>query len=160
MAFKINATIEPHYPLKRSQLSKAAKITLQKMDVQGDVVIDISVIGDRKMRALNREFRGIDKTTDVLSFSFELSAKTQGKFVNPPNTNYLNLGDVIISYPQLLSRAAKENMLVDEMTNLLVVHGILHLLGYDHEIPAEALAMEKLEDQILIEINPAEGVIK
>ena len=153
MAFLVNATIEPHYPLKRSQITKAAKQTLEKMDVKGDVRLDVSVIGDRKMRSLNREFRGIDKATDVLSFSFELEGKNKTKFVNPPDTNYLNLGDVIISYPQLLARAAKENMLVDEMLNLLVVHGILHLLGYDHEIPLEAFDMEKLEDQILEELN-------
>ncbi len=153
MAFLVNATIEPHYPLKRSQITKAAKQTLEKMDVKGDVRLDVSVIGDRKMRALNKEFRGIDKSTDVLSFSFELEGKNKTKFVNPPDPSYLNLGDVIISYPQLLARAAKENMLVDEMLNLLVVHGILHLLGYDHEIPVEAFDMEKLEDQILEELN-------
>lgn len=153
MAFKVNATVEPHYPIKRSQLTKAAKATLEKMDVKGDVRVDISVIGDRKMRFLNKEFRGIDKSTDVLSFSFEMEGKSKTKFVNPPDINYLNLGDVVISYPQLLERAAKENMLVDEMANLLVVHGILHLLGYDHEIPVEAFSMEKLEDQILSELN-------
>lgn len=153
MAFLVNATIEPHYPIKRSQLAKAAKAALEKMDVKGDVRVDISVIGDRKMRSLNKEFRGIDKATDVLSFSFELEGKSKTKFVNPPDTNYLNLGDVIISYPQLLVRAAKEDMLVDDMLNLLVVHGILHLLGFDHEIPLEAFDMEKLEDQILAELN-------
>jgi rRNA maturation RNase YbeY len=149
MAFLINATVEPHYPLKRSQLKKAAIETLEIADVKGDVRVDIGIIGDRKMRELNREFRGIDKSTDVLSFSFEI-ANTKGKnFVNPPDPKYLNLGDVIISYPQLLERAAKENMLVDDMTNLLVAHGVLHLLGYDHEKPQDFLVMEKLEDQIL-----------
>lgn len=153
MAFKILPSIEPHYPIHRSELTKAAKTTLEMMNVKGDVRVDISVIGDRKMRSLNREFRGQDKTTDVLSFSFELEGKDKSKFVNPPEATYLNLGDVIISYPQLLERAAKENMLVNEMLNLLVVHGILHLLGYDHEIPAEAASMERLEDQILEQLN-------
>jgi probable rRNA maturation factor len=129
-AFKINAKIEPHYPVKRSTLARAAMVALEKAGVRGKATVDISVIGDRKMRALNKEFRGFDKPTDVLAFPFEV--KNKG-FVNPPDPEYLNLGDVIISYPQLLERAAKENMLVDEMTNLLVVHGILHLLGYDHE---------------------------
>lgn len=148
--FKVNAKIEPHYPLKRSTLSKAAVKALEMADLKGKTSVDISVIGDRKMRSLNREFRGQDKTTDVLSFSFEVN-KDKG-FVNPPDPDYLNLGDVIISYPQLLSRAAKENMLVDDMAFLLVVHGILHLLGYDHEIPSEAFQMEKLEDSILKEL--------
>jgi len=153
MAFLINAMVEPHYPLKRSQLKKAASAALEIADVKGDVRVDVSVIGDRKMRELNREFRGLDKSTDVLSFSFEVSDSKTKKFVNPPDPKYLNLGDVIISYPQLLERAAKENMLVDEMANLLVTHGILHLLGYDHEKPQEALVMEKLEDQILEQLK-------
>lgn len=149
MAFLINATVEPHYPLKRSQLKKAAIVALETADVKGDVRVDVSVIGDRKMRFLNREFRNIDKSTDVLSFSFEVADSKTKEFVSPPDPKYLNLGDVIISYPQLLKRAAKENMLVDDMTNLLVVHGILHLLGYDHEKTQDALIMEKIEDQIL-----------
>ena len=153
MAFLINAAVEPHYPLKRSQLKKAAIAALEAADVKGDVGVDISVIGDRKMRSLNREFRNIDKPTDVLSFSFEVADSRIKKFINLQDPKYLNLGDVIISYPQLLSRAAKEDMLVDDMTNLLVIHGILHLLGYDHEIPQDALAMEKIEDQILQQLK-------
>lgn len=154
MAFRVNAAVEPHYPLSRKLLKQAATKTLELMDVKGDVRLDISVIGDRKMRALNKEFRGQDKSTDVLSFSFELSDKKKSKFVNPPEVeNYLNLGDVIISYPQLLEKAAKQNMLVDDMANLLVVHGIMHLLGYDHEKPVEANVMEKLEDQILAQLK-------
>ncbi len=153
MAFKVNALVEPHYPIRRKLLSNTAKKILELMDVKGDVTVDISVIGDRKMRSLNRDFRGKDKTTDVLSFSFELQADSKEKFINPPDPKYLNLGDVIISYPELLNRAAKENMLVDDMAALLVTHGILHLLGYDHEVPAEAVVMEALEDQILPQLK-------
>lgn len=153
MAFLINATVEPHYPLKRSQLKKAAIVALETADVKGDVRVDVSVIGNRKMRSLNREFRNIDKSTDVLSFSFEVADSKTKEFVNPPDPKYLNLGDVIISYPQLLERAAKENMLVDDMTNLLVVHGILHLLGYDHEKTQDALVMEKIEDRTLQQLK-------
>jgi len=149
MAFLINATVEPHYPLKRSQLKKAAIATLEAVDIKSDTRVDISVIGNRKMRQLNREFRNKDESTDVLAFPFEITGDKSKKFITPSDPKYLNLGDVIISYPKLLERAAKENMLVDEMANLLVVHGILHLLGYDHEKPHDALVMEKLEDQIL-----------
>ncbi|HSX58362.1 MAG TPA: rRNA maturation RNase YbeY [Candidatus Saccharimonadales bacterium] len=152
MAFKVNAIVEPHYPLSRKLLKKAATKTLELMDVKGDTSVDISVIGDRKMRSLNKEFRGKDTSTDVLSFSFELSDK-KDKFPAPPGGDYLNLGDVIISYPQLLGKAAKQNMLVDDMATLLVVHGILHLLGFDHEKPSEANVMEKLEDQILDQLK-------
>ncbi len=152
VAFLINATVEPHYPIKRSQITKAARSTLTAIDPAGDVRVDISIIGDRKMKVLNRDFRGLDKTTDVLAFPFTGEKEGVGGFVNPP-TEVLNLGDVIISYPQLLERAAKEDMLVDDMLNLLIVHGILHLFGYDHEKPQEAVVMEGLEDQILEQIS-------
>lgn len=100
------------------------------------------------MRQLNREYRGIDKPTDVLAFPYSLQSGKEKEFVPPPS-KYLGIGDVIVSYPQLLGRAAKEDMLVDDMAKLLVVHGVLHLLGYDHEKPDEAEIMEALEDKVL-----------
>ncbi|HEY4695095.1 MAG TPA: rRNA maturation RNase YbeY [Candidatus Nanoarchaeia archaeon] len=153
MALDVRATVEPHYPIRRSQIIKTAKVTLEKIAPTSDTSVAIAIIGDRKMRVLNRDFRGQDKTTDVLAFPFDAQSQGSSGFVNPPNSEVLNLGDVIISYPQLLVRAAKEDMLVDEMLNLLVVHGILHLFGYDHEKPQETFAMEKLEETILKEIS-------
>ena len=151
MTFKINVYVEPHYPLKKSLLTAAADTALSAANVKGKIEVSISVIGDRKMRQLNREYRSIDKPTDVLAFPYSLQTKENppsGGFVSPPS-KYLGIGDVIISYPQLLERAAKEDMLVDEMARLLVVHGTLHLLGYDHEEGEDAAAMETLEDKAL-----------
>lgn len=153
---RVNVYVEPHYPLRRAQLSSACLKVLEKMKVKGKAQVAISVIGDRKMRAMNKEFRKIDKTTDVLAFPYTLENSRPRDFISPPNQKFLNLGELLISYPQLMDRAAKENMLVDDMANLLVVHGVLHLLGYDHEKAQEAQAMEKLEDQILTELKPQE----
>jgi len=152
--FKVNVYVEPHYPLSRMQLSKACIRALELSKVKGKVEVAISVIGDRKMRKMNREFRGIDAPTDVLAFPYTLDNSRPREFINPPNQKYLNFGEILISYPQLLARAVKENMLVDDMANLLVVHGVLHLLGHDHEKDEEAHAMEKLEDQILSALSP------
>jgi probable rRNA maturation factor len=148
MAYKINIAIEPHYPLKRSVLVAAATATLDAAKVKGKVELTISIIGDRKMRELNRQYRGIDAPTDVLSFPYSLQTGKPKEFITPPS-KYLNFGDVVISYPQLLERAAKEETMVDDMARQLVVHGCLHLLGYDHEKPQDAQIMEALEDQIL-----------
>lgn len=152
MSYKISAYVEPHYPLKKALLARVAEATLSAEKVKGKVEIAISVIGDRKMRSLNREYRGIDAPADVLAFPYSLQTGEPGEFVTPPS-KYLNFGDVVISYPQLLERAAKEEMMVDDMATLLVVHGVLHLLGYDHEKPTDATAMEKLEDQILSSLS-------
>ena len=150
---KVTSYVEPHYPIKKSLLTLVAEATLQAVAVKTKAEVAISIIGDRKMRQLNKKHRGIDTPTDVLAFPYSLqTGPPAGGFVTPPS-RYLNLGDVIISYPQLLARAAKENTMVDDMARLLVVHGVLHLLGYDHEKPDEAQVMEDLEDKILKSIS-------
>ncbi|MDP2720522.1 MAG: rRNA maturation RNase YbeY [bacterium] len=152
MNHKITSYVEPHYPVKKSLLTLAAEAALQAAAVKAKVEVAISIIGDRKMRQLNKKHRGIDTPTDVLAFPYSLGTGKPGDFVTPPS-KYLNLGDVIISYPQLLARAAKENTMVDDMARLLVVHGVLHLFGYDHEKPTDAQAMEELEDKILKSVS-------
>ena len=152
MAYKITSDVEPHYPIKKSLLVSAAEATLANAKVKGKVELTVGVIGDRKMRALNKQFRGVDEPTDVLSFPYSLQTGKPHEFVTPPS-NYLNLGDVIISYPQLLGRAAAEDAMVDEMATRLVIHGVLHLLGYEHQNPTETEAMEELEDKILSTIK-------
>ena len=128
MAYKLSAYVEPHYPLKKPLLIRSAEEALAIANVKGKVELSVSVIGDRKMRQLNKEYRGIDAPTDVLAFSYSLQTGKPKEFVTAPS-NFLNLGDVIVSYPQLLERAAKEETMVDDMAASLVVPGVLHLLG-------------------------------
>ena len=158
MNYKVNAYVEPHYPLKRTLLISIATTTLNTVNVKGKIELSISVIGDRKMRKLNKEYKGVDAPTDVLAFSYSLDSDQ--KEFSVPGAKYLNLGDVAISYPQLLDRAAKEEMLVDEMAMVLVIHGVLHLLGFDHEKVDEAEKMEALEDKILSTLRPAPEIFK
>jgi probable rRNA maturation factor len=148
MAYKVDAYVEPHYPLKKRLLVHAAESALSIANVKGKVELTVCIIGDRKMRRLNKQYREIDAPTDVLAFSYTLNTGKPREFVTPPS-KYLNLGDVIISYPQLIVRAAREDTMVDDMASLLVAHGVLHLLGYGHEKPQEAAAMESLEDKAL-----------
>ena len=152
MVYKINSYVEPHYPIKKSLLVAAAESALKTANVKGKVEITVSVIGDRKMRQLNKEYRSIDAPTDVLAFSYTLQTGKPREFVSPPS-KYLNLGDIVISYPQLIDRAAKEDTMVDEMASSLVVHGVLHLLGHSHEKPQEATSMEALEDKTLASLH-------
>lgn len=88
----------------------------------------VAFVSDSKMRVLNKTFRGKDATTDVLSFPFEAD-EFESEDAN-------NLGDVIISLEQA-ERQAKENDLdLDAEIKQLILHGVLHLCGYDHEIDA------------------------
>ena len=82
--------------------------------------------------AQNRKFRNIDETTDVLSFPMQEEKRTDAPFVDPPD-EILRLGDILISYPQVVEDASVENKLVDEKIDELIRHSMDHLLGIHHE---------------------------
>ncbi|MGH2669621.1 MAG: rRNA maturation RNase YbeY, partial [bacterium] len=88
--------------------------------------LGVLVTDDEAMRRLNAEYAGQDETTDVLAFSL----REGEEFVSPDGV--VRLGEVIISYPTASRQAAEAGRLVDEEIAHLLVHGILHLLGYDH----------------------------
>lgn len=84
----------------------------------------IAFVSDRKMRELNKQFRGKNATTDVLSFPFEADEFDLGEN---------NLGDIIISLEQAERQAAENDLALETEIKQLILHGILHLCGYDHE---------------------------
>ena len=83
------------------------------------------------MRELNKKYRGLDKTTDVLSFGLNEPSLHNDAFVEPPD-DILRLGDIVVSYPQAVEEARDQNKLVDDQIVLLVLHGLDHLLGKHH----------------------------
>ena len=82
-------------------------------------------VSDKKMRELNRDFRGKTSTTDVLSFPFS---------ADEFESNFDNLGDIIISAEQAENQAVENELDFETEIKQLILHGILHLCGYDHEI--------------------------
>lgn len=124
---KVSLFVESRYKVNRKKIVAAIKKILLEQAVSGGVGISVAVIGDRKMKTLNKKYRQKDSTTNVLSFS-----QTEGENITSP-TSILNLGDVVISYPQVIKEAAEEEVLVDDKVDELVSHGVLHLLGIHHE---------------------------
>lgn len=106
--------------------------------------ISIQVTDDETLRQYNNEYMGIDAPTDVLSFPVP--------FENP-ETGAPYLGDLLISFPTAAQQAEAAGHPVAEEVKLLVVHGILHLLGYDHATPEEKTAMWTLQEDILAELG-------
>jgi probable rRNA maturation factor len=96
----------------------------------------IAFVSDRKMRSLNKTFRGKNSTTDVLSFPFEAL-----EF----ETDKDNLGDIIISVERAQKQAAENNLDFEEEIKQLILHGILHLCGFDHETDAGEMNRRELE---------------
>ncbi|HEY8518231.1 MAG TPA: rRNA maturation RNase YbeY [Candidatus Binatia bacterium] len=122
-----------HAPLLR----RIARESLRHMGEHG-TELSIALVGDEEMHRLNRDFRGKDRTTDVLAF-----AQREGEGVQAPLDGApALLGDVVISLPTAERQAAERGHALERELTELLVHGILHLLGYDHErSPAEARRM-------------------
>lgn len=117
-----------------------------------DSELSITIVGDRAMRRLNRDYRGVDRPTNVLSFSM-----TEGDFAG---LNPQLLGDVVISVDTVDRESKEEGLAFDEKLGFLLVHGILHLAGYDHERSGEAEArrMERKQRNVLALLRQ-EGLI-
>jgi probable rRNA maturation factor len=135
--FIIYCDIEPPYTalLTSEQVELAVKAALLAEDLEGQPIeVSVAITDDAEVQQLNRDFRGIDKTTDVLSFASE---EGDDNFIVPEEYKAQNpvryIGDIIISFPQAERQAGDFNNTPQRETQELVIHGVFHLLGYDHE---------------------------
>lgn len=119
--------VESRYRVDRKRVRQTVIATLKDNGVQGPVEVSIALVGDRKMRELSQKYKGEDKTRNILSFSLSEGEPT----VLP--TDILRLGDVVISYPEVIREAVRDEVMVDDRVNELVEHGLLHLMGLHHE---------------------------
>lgn len=128
---------DPRYSINKSAVQTAVLNILKKNKVTGKVELEVNVVGDRKMHELNRQYRGIDSTTDILSFVLEDSNPSNLQhiqrvgFVAAPD-KVLRLGSIVISYPQAVEDASLDGISVEEEISFLVEHGTNHLLGFHH----------------------------
>lgn len=132
--------------IDKKALIQAAQAVLDVLDRNGDQEVSIIITDDEQLRQLNRNFRGSDETTDVLAFPMAQVDPDSGK---------LYLGDILISLEQAKAQAKLHgNSLKDEL-QLLVVHGTLHLLGYDHVDPVDKDRMWEAQEKILRRYAPS-----
>jgi probable rRNA maturation factor len=128
------------------RLKSVARKLLFEVD-EPDSALSISLVGDREIQTLNREHRGKDKPTDVLSFPLYEPGEV------PALDGERLLGDVVISVDTARRQAADYDALLQNEIYRLLIHGILHVLGHDHEEPAERRAMEAEERRLAAAIG-------
>lgn len=128
------------------RLRRLVETVLLAEGLSGTVELSLTLTDDAAVQRLNREFRGVDASTDVLSFP--LLSPEESPFVPPPD-GILHLGDVVVSYPRAVAQAAEYGHSVRRELGYLTVHGVLHLLGYDHELEADKERMRAREEAIL-----------
>ncbi|MBN1369356.1 MAG: rRNA maturation RNase YbeY [Dehalococcoidaceae bacterium] len=135
-------------------LEKIAGEAVNFIRPEGNYEFGVVITGDDEMRQLNRVYRGIDKSTDVLSFAMGDEPEDDGTLQFPLSADGVeHLGEVIISYERALEQAQENNHPVDKEISVLLIHGVLHLLGYDHEDDSEAGEMEQAEADMLQRIE-------
>jgi probable rRNA maturation factor len=134
---------------EQKNIERWAHCVFHKLDE--DHEITISIINDNEMRELNKKYRGKDYATNVLSFPYEPFEGEEG------TENYL--GDIVLCASVIVHEADEQQKDLFPHWAHMIIHGILHLLGYDHEIEQDAMIMEALEIELLNEIgykNPYE----
>ena len=117
---------------------------LERQGLAGSEV-SLSIVDDREMHELNLRYRNVDRTTDVLSFPLEEER---------PKEPCL-LGDIVVSAPRARQQAGEYGHSLLREMNFLVVHGTLHLLGYDHMTPEEDQEMQRLQEDVLAALGIA-----
>jgi probable rRNA maturation factor len=130
---------------------EAARLALLRGEAPGAAVVDITLTDDAEQRELNRTWRGKDAPTNVLAFPL-ISPGADPSMPVPPGAPLL-LGDVVLAFETVRREAAEQDKTLADHLRHLVVHGVLHLLGYDHENAAEAAIMEAREIAILSELG-------
>ena len=151
--------------------------TLTAEKVPPNAEISLVITGQERIQELNRQYRGLDRPTDVLSFAM-CEQKEEDKpeaFIKPPDGHLhsgtdvitsplfeafigppdgmLHLGEVIISYPQAVIQADERGHSIKKEMAILIVHGVLHILGYDHEQPDMEPAMTAKEKEVLTDLE-------
>jgi probable rRNA maturation factor len=134
--------IQKYYPdyleLDTEFVEKALRLTLEHLE-KFDVDLTLRLTRDPEIRQMNQTFRSLAQTTDVLAFNQDM--------INP-ETNRLYLGDIIISVDRAMQQAQEQGHSLDHEVAFLAIHGVLHLLGYDHAQPEDKKEMWGLQNEI------------
>ena len=138
-------------PRELAPIRQAIRRAVRPYGLPPDAQVHVAFVSDEEMRALNKRFRKIDRTTDVLSFGETIPARDRGvgaiAHINgrrPENGGRFDLGEILISPRQASRQARRRKRPVMEEVAFLAAHGVLHLLGYEDETPAGYREMLRL----------------
>jgi probable rRNA maturation factor len=129
---------------------KVLEAVLQAEGETGQVEVSLVLVDDKKIQELNRDYRGIDRPTDVLSFPLREAVEDEGPKVS---VDEWLLGDIVVSMETALRQAEEYGHSLERELGFLIVHGCLHLLGYDHQREEERQVMREKEEAILTSLG-------
>lgn len=149
MNLQLDLRLEINIADEEKRALDAAKAALERaVEVEKcpPVEVSLTIVDNQQIQEINREYRDIDRPTDVLSFPLY---EPDEEFVLAEEEEYLSLGDIVISMPQAQKQATEYGHSLEREVAFLAVHGFLHLLGYDHETEAQEKEMFAKQEQIL-----------
>ena len=117
---------------------------VKHLSIKDDFIVDVSIINNERIHEINRAYRNIDRPTDVISFAF-FDDKEEKAIAGVPTS----LGQILISYEKAEEQSKEYGHSLDREMSFLFVHGMLHLLGYDHMTPEDEKVMFSLQNEIL-----------
>lgn len=150
-SYRIEVQVEPALSeaVAVEEIARAVRYVLEQEHQPEAAEVTVVIADDAQVRELNRAFRAVDSPTDVLAFP----ARSEDGFVNPPELPPY-LGDIVVSFPTAAAQAAEQGHSVEAELTLLVIHGCLHLLGYDHADENERDAMWARQDDLVRALTP------
>ncbi|MDX1995332.1 MAG: rRNA maturation RNase YbeY [bacterium] len=150
--YQVDVQNDGNFAVDIARLEQAAQAVLEMQGVeQGSLTVVIE--DDEAVAVLNQRYRGVDSATDVLSFPAD----------EPPvpldEDELPYLGDLVIAYPYALNQAQREGHGMDDSLVLLVVHGTLHLLGFDHDTPENRAVMWAAQEAALLRLGVSPDIV-
>lgn len=138
------------------RLQEGLQAVARLNDLAAEAEVDVTIVDDEEIHELNREYRGMDKPTDVLSFALDEDSEDsdEPELLGAPEEHLY--GDIIISAETALRQAEEYGHGLERELTYLAVHGMFHLLGYDHMTEAEKAVMRAKEEEALRAINLSE----
>lgn len=147
---RLEVDVAPEFAgeVDRDLLTRVVCATLESQGITGPIELSVVVTNDARIQELNREYRGKDYPTDVLSFS-----QIEGPDGFPlPSDAPRPLGDIVISYDRVRAQAGEYGHSQQRELAYLTVHGLLHLIGFDHEAEQDRQRMRAAEESALAEV--------
>lgn len=147
MEISFDNQVDNKYDFLEDSFLKLMEITFSYLGIKQNYEVDVSLVDEDLIQQINRDYRGIDKITDVISFAFNDDKKESSQIKSFDVLKLL--GEIFICIPRAIEQAKEIGNTVNRELLFLFTHGLLHLLGYDHMKEEDEKVMFKLQDEIL-----------
>lgn len=142
---------DPTYDYLEKEYNLIMEVAFDVLEIKTNYEVDVNLVNDEEIHQINRDYRNVDRITDVISFAFNDDDSSLGMIKNEEIPHLL--GEIFICIPQALRQAKEIGNSDERELSFLFVHGLLHLLGYDHMKEEDAKIMFPLQDQILNKVK-------